>query len=312
MRFQGKMYLSSGWNNIDILQLIIFGILFYLRMNNVDSKALYYPELKLVNIALTFVKTLFFIRIYKRFSFLVQMIISCLGAITPFIIYYIVFLLVFSICFIILQMEVDGEVAEAQGLNLFSKIVLETFRTSIGELGMPMYSKILKREPSVFKYLNIVLIWITWVVQTFFMLIVMLNFLIAVITNNYENVFNKQIIYSYFHKAGLNHETCMLLSVLQDLPEYRCIVFQQSRNGENGPDEMDERFDGLRKFIAKQNKQILVKHEEIGEDMATVLTQQSDLQEQLKQGFMHLADAQMSAKEEILEQMRGGKKHISN
>lgn len=83
------------------------------------------------------------------------------------------------------------------------------------------------------------------------MLIVMLNFLIAVITNNYENVFNKQIIYSYFHKAGLNHETCMLLSVLQDLPEYRCIVFQQSRNGENGPDEMDERFDELKKFIAK-------------------------------------------------------------
>ena len=119
------------------------------------------------------------------------MIISCLVAITPFIIYYIVFLLVFSICFIILQLEVDGEVAEAQGLNLFAKIVLETFRTSIGELGMPMYGKILKREPSVFTYLNIALIWIVWVVQTFFMLIVMLNFLIAVITNNYENVFNK-------------------------------------------------------------------------------------------------------------------------
>ena len=71
MRFQGRSYLSSGWNNIDIIQLIIFGILFYLRMNNVDSKALYYPELKLVNIFLTFMKTLFFIRIYKDFSFLV-------------------------------------------------------------------------------------------------------------------------------------------------------------------------------------------------------------------------------------------------
>ena len=56
-------------------------------------------------------------------------------------------------------------------------------------------------------------------------------------------------MYGYLHKAGLNHETCMLLSVIQELPEYRCIVFQQCRNGENGPDGMDERFEALKKFI---------------------------------------------------------------
>ena len=83
---------------------------------------------------------------------------------------------------------------------------LQTFRTAIGELGMPMYGKILEKEDSYFKTFNIALIWICWFFQTFFMLIIMLNFLIAVITSTYERVMNYQKIISYMHKAELNVE----------------------------------------------------------------------------------------------------------
>ena len=96
----------------------------------------------------------------------------------------------------------------------------------------------------------------------------------------------------------------MLLSVIQELPEYRCLVFQQSRNGETGPDEMDERFDELKKFIAKQNRQILGKHDEIGSDMQRVLGYQSELDDQLKLGFTTLAEKQLGAKDEILSAVR--------
>lgn len=40
----------------------------------------------------------------------------------------------------------------------------------------------------MFRTINIALIWVCWFVQTFLMLIVMLNFLIAVITDNYGRV----------------------------------------------------------------------------------------------------------------------------
>ena len=153
------------------------------------------------------------------------MIKSCIVAVVPFAIYYIVFLMLFSTCFVILQMEIDPEVAEAEGLGYFQKTVLQTFRTSIGELGMPVYSKLLAKPPGVARDINIALIWVTWFLQTSLMLIVMLNFLIAVITDNYDRVYKLQQTYGYYHKAQLNHETYMLLSTLQDLPEYRCIVF---------------------------------------------------------------------------------------
>lgn len=121
-------------------------------------------------------------------------------------------------------MEIDPEVDEAQALSYFAKTFLQTFRTSIGELGMPVYKKLLKRK-GIFKGINVALIWVVWFSQTFFMLVVMLNFLIAVITSNYEKVYNSQAVIAYLHKASLNYETYMLLNCFKDLPEYRCFVF---------------------------------------------------------------------------------------
>lgn len=51
---------------------------------------------------------------------------------------------------------------------------------------MPKYEKISAKPASIFKDINIYLIWVVWFVHTFFMLVIMLNFLIAVISSNYE------------------------------------------------------------------------------------------------------------------------------
>lgn len=49
-----------------------------MRYMNYDRDVLYFPELKLVNIILTFLKLLFFVRIFEEYGFLVQMIILCM------------------------------------------------------------------------------------------------------------------------------------------------------------------------------------------------------------------------------------------
>ena len=113
-------------------------------MENYDNKSLIYPELKLVNIVLAFFKTQFFIRIYDRFSLLVEMLKECLFAIIPFLTTYIFFVLLYSTFFVILEAEIDPEVAEAQIENYFCLMILQVFRTSTGELAMPGYKKLLK------------------------------------------------------------------------------------------------------------------------------------------------------------------------
>ena len=70
--YEQKMkYLTSGWNLIDSGQLVVFGILYYMRYMGEDRNVLYFPELKLVNIILTFLKLLFFVRIFEAYGFLV-------------------------------------------------------------------------------------------------------------------------------------------------------------------------------------------------------------------------------------------------
>ena len=94
---------------------------------------------------------------------------------------------------------------------------------------MPMYTKILEQEDSIFKGINIALIWLIWFLQSFFMLVIMTNFLIAEITSTYERVINYQKIISFQHKADLNEECCQLMGVFSNLPEYKIIVLSTSK-----------------------------------------------------------------------------------
>ena len=51
----------------------------------------------------------------------------------------------------------------------------------MGELAMPGYDAILDKNTKFAKY-NIILMWVLWYISVFFMLVIMLNFLIAEIT----------------------------------------------------------------------------------------------------------------------------------
>ena len=146
------------------------------------------------------------------------MILYCIIELIPFLFAYIIFLVVFTLSFIVLQMEFDPEVDTVRGMHDFPKMVLQTFRDSIGELGMPVYGKMLSKEGSnFFKTINEALIWLVWVLQTFTMLVIMLNFLIAVITSTYERCANYQRIISYKQKASLNEEVFQLLRFFKGL-----------------------------------------------------------------------------------------------
>ena len=52
----------------------------------------------------------------------------------------------FALSFTVLRMEVDSDNEQVEGLTYFGKVVLETFRTAIGEVGTPGYSGILAEK----------------------------------------------------------------------------------------------------------------------------------------------------------------------
>ena len=67
------------------------------------------PEIKIVLIVLTMIKLLFFLRVFEEFAFLVNIIQKCCMDIGSFIVAYIMFLLIFTMAFMVLDMELDEE-----------------------------------------------------------------------------------------------------------------------------------------------------------------------------------------------------------
>lgn len=85
-----------------------------------------------------------FIRMSDTMGFLVRMISTCVIELIPFLMCFILFLLFFSFCLIILQNEIDKEVHErAEDIGYVYETILQAFRTSIGELGIPRYTHLL-------------------------------------------------------------------------------------------------------------------------------------------------------------------------
>jgi hypothetical protein len=113
-----------GWNIIDFSLFTSFMILQYYKFTGMDDSSTYMPETKLVLIILAFMKLLFFVRIFEDYGFLVQMILLCVLDLIPFIISYIIFLFIFSICFVVLKMEIDPEVVDAESMSYTQKMFL--------------------------------------------------------------------------------------------------------------------------------------------------------------------------------------------
>ena len=98
---------------------VVFQTFVQLKFRGIDETSGLIPEMKLLIVLLAFTKVLFFIRIFERFGLLLNMMKYCLEDLIPFICCFITLLFVFSICFVVLNMEIDGEVDEAEGLTFF-------------------------------------------------------------------------------------------------------------------------------------------------------------------------------------------------
>jgi hypothetical protein len=115
------------------------------------------------------------------------------------------------------------------GMQKFFALFLMTFRNSIGDLAPPDYAFWINEteefeiEPDVkdtaiksyYRYIFIILVWIVWVFQIVFMIILLLNFLIADISEKYEMVIGERTLNVYHDKASLNKEYYEIMKELK-------------------------------------------------------------------------------------------------
>ena len=145
-------------------------------------------------------KVLFYTRIFKNYGRLTELLIQALYDLVPFMVFFFTAIIVFSGVFnVLLNNTKPDEPNDDEYPNLpnWSRDILWTFRNSIGDLQMPDYSYWTEqykfddkgKGPKAFSYYFIVAyFWIVWVMNVFTLLIIMLNFVIAAISESYATV----------------------------------------------------------------------------------------------------------------------------
>lgn len=155
--------------------------------------------LKIIVIVNMLLKVNYFLRVYERFGLLVNLLGTCVGDIIPFCVYLALYVMLFVMLYI--QSGIDAP--ERLGFNRrgFGEMLMYVWENSIGNINDPPNTSFYKFDKKVTTILRPAsenyMIWFIWFMNQFVIVIILLNFLIAVISQSYENVMNSKSIMKY-------------------------------------------------------------------------------------------------------------------
>jgi len=134
-------------------------------------------------------------RIYSSMGLLVYLIIECAKDIYSFLLFLFFWVIVMSAMMVALDADYDD--SSYPDLSKFIRILLQTWRNSLGDEEAPLYLKWSTKANEdddiqrAYGFFMIAFIWFVWFVNTLFILIILLNFLIAIISQSYEKVMQR-------------------------------------------------------------------------------------------------------------------------
>ena len=199
----GADYFKSGWNINDCCFMITFMAAiatdfntFYQKdatdTDTTDMVRIFYSLL----IIFSFAKLLDNLRIFNNISFIVKMLMRVISDLMPFLFLFSGFVLLFSLVVSALEIELENvENDPYSGLYRWFAMVMFIFRTSLGDFDVDPFTNL----PPATR----MIVWAFWLIVVFLNTIIFLNFLIAVISDVYEQVMENRAEEIFQKKASL-------------------------------------------------------------------------------------------------------------
>lgn len=170
----------------------------------------YAKFIKLMLFWLTMLKALHFMATFEELGFFVDLLVSSIGKLAVFMFSYIIFGCMFSVAYIVIGNE-PGFEDTAVGLGIFGRMFLFVWGNGACTFGLMNYPTLWKQETTTdievtLKYINMSLIWLLYVIQVQFQTMFGLNFVVAIVEENYSYMMPLRKLYIYKSKAQLNYE----------------------------------------------------------------------------------------------------------
>jgi len=175
-----------------------------------------------------------------------------------------IWLVAFTLSFIVLGANSDESQTYVDVGQFFGYFLL-IWENSIGNINPPTYAFWLtqldaKSHLKIGAKLVIYFTWFIWFGNQMLILIILLNFLIAVVSQSYENVMNSAMRFKYQQRCSLMRDAAIIISGLGRLTSYTALILQadHSDNGGNGEDWAGF-VQTLKSFIRTQNSSVINK-----------------------------------------------------
>ena len=182
-----------------VLQVFLFGyrIIWPIDIDEVNRMTIAILNALMIWIMIT--KILFYLKVYDQFSVHVNMINEILKELLPFLSIFMLFISFFALSFFVLGGEFDSISPDTLGqMNYAFAAFFNSYEMSTGQ-----EHNVTIKDP---KPIQTSMIWGFWLTQQVVMTIILLNFLIALISQKYEEAISKLEITKTTHKAELNAE----------------------------------------------------------------------------------------------------------
>lgn len=182
----GLSYLLSIWNYIDLIPPIgLYGLLVLIVMNRFSTdinNAIVPPEIFCSFVAIVtffmWMKILYFMRIFKKTSYLIRMIVEVVSGMGVFLFVLFIALAAFGNAFYALsqgqQNQVDDDGNSVQFITGFIDSIIFAYRVILGDF-----------DVSGFGVTAVTVSLVFWFFCTLFGMVVMLNLLIAIISESF-------------------------------------------------------------------------------------------------------------------------------
>lgn len=249
----------------------------------------------IVSTLLACVKVMFFLQMFSSFGQLVQLVSICLTRIQDFMKFMLIWIFYFAFSYFVLGSEIDrgddfsvlsdvcinspesdackaiqdevGAVGnDYSDLGDFFSYIILAWRNSIGDLTTPKYPgwlSVQKNKTQATAVVNVivVLIWVHWLLTQFLVLIILLNFLIAIVGLAFDEVIDLDKITTYEQRAQLNKEYRYFRKMVGGwirhvrLPPVDFMVCS-TKEGQTDVSEWKGFVKTIRAFFKNQKKQI--------------------------------------------------------
>lgn len=199
------------------------------------------------------VKILYLIRFYQSLGQLVQLVYQCLLDVLHFTLFYGFFVLTITILFYVTGVSFDD--SEYSTLLGFMISFLEVFRSSIGDVRAPLYDFWVDNYGSypTSSTWVITIIWLIWFANAFFVFIILLNFLIAIISQSFEEVMSKSLNFQYKHSAELNRECQLIRNAFNLRTNYDIFLLTTASFKQDQNQEWSGFVNAIRRYVKMQN-----------------------------------------------------------